>query len=591
MRKFSNLKIIVFLTVLLAFNPLKVSAPPREGSSPSQRPANARSSKYQSPQERRQQLEQEAAAGMTEVEAEYTKILAYVNSAQTPSDPNLKESLKIIAKNRKYLPVLNNSQKSTYHILSAWVYYFDNKQDKASKQAASGQKVAPQNQNTIKTRLALSIIYRDYTSVIEALTEQSADNRPVQQTDKADSQSYQQTSQDNIQLDASAVRIELLGRVFDSQLESVADDSPPWRPIGRLACALLWKIDANELDSFAPAQTEKPAETDEPNKLPQEPNLPVPPVPEPLTAVSPAPPVNSQQNPDPLREPDEPGAIPPPTTTTSILPPQPEFQQQSTTYQQTLVSELEAFSQLQNLFEKNKRTVFAGINLNDPEKRKNLVNWLSKNPQPWQTFIFSPEGQKKFLSCFSDGFDKPILLIVAPDSTIRYAGNVEGFLPQMVIRNILANPQEFAEPNEPNRPPADEPNLPAVELLQPAQLPAKPNIVPVLTADANKTAINTQQPQIQPQTDANTASPPAKQQVDEDSFDPQAEDLIEHARAFLKINNVLPYHMYRDPIEWCRRVIKNYPGTKYAQEAQMLLRRVPERFREQYNLTDEELGL
>jgi hypothetical protein len=37
--------------------------------------------------------------------------------------------------------------------------------------------------------------------------------------------------------------------------------------------------------------------------------------------------------------------------------------------------------------------------------------------------------------------------------------------------------------------------------------------------------------------------------------------------------------------------MKNYPNTKYAQEAQMLLRNVPKEHRQQYNLTDEELGL
>jgi hypothetical protein len=581
MRKFSNLPKIVSLTVILliaytseVFAQAQYTPTPR---------------KAQSSQERRQQLQQEAAAAMTEVDAAYREILSFVNSDQTPSDPNLKEFLKITAKNRKYLPVFNESQKSTYHVLSAWVYYFDNKQDKALKQAASGQKVSPQNLNTVKTRFALSMIYKDYTSVIEALTEQSANNRPGPQTGKADAQSYQQSTENDIQLDVNSVRIELLGKVFDFHPEPVEADSPSWRSAGQPVCALLWKIDANELDSFAPAEVVKPVETNQPNTPTHEPNLPVPPAPVPYTAPPPesAPPVNPQQSSLSHETDEAPSPMMPP-------PVEPVAQQPSEIHlQQTQMSELEAFSKLQSLFEKDKRITFIGINLNDPTKRKNLENWLSKNPQNWQTFILSPEGQQKLLSCFSSGFDKPILLIIVPDSTIRYAGNVEGFLPQMVIRRILANPQEFAEPNEPNRPPAAaKSNLPAVEPVRPAQLPpAEPNTSHTLTVDVNKTAVNTQQPQTQPQPTANTASAPVKQQVDEDFFDPQAEDLIEHARAFLKINNVLQYHMYRDPIEWCRRVMKDYPNTKYAQEAQMLLRRVPERFRERYNLTDEELGL
>ncbi len=560
MRKFSNLPKIVSLTVILLI------AYTSEVFAQAQNTPTPR--KAQSSQERRQQLQQEAAAAMTEVDAAYREILAFVNSDQTPSDPNLKEFLKIIAKNRKYLPVLNGSQKSTYHILSAWVYYFDDKQDKALKQAASGQKVSPQNLNTVKTRFALSMIYKDYTSAIEALTEQSANNRPSPQTGKADAQSYQQSTENDIQLDVNSVRIELLGKVFDFHPEPVEADSPSWRSAGQPVCALLWKIDADELDSFAPAEVVKPVQTNQPNTPTHEPNLPVPPVPEPVVAPS-----------------DE-NTLPPPV--------EPVAQQPSEIHlQQTQMPELEAFSKLQSLFEKDKRITFIGINLNDPTKRKNLENWLSKNPQNWQTFILSPEGQQKLLSCFSSGFDKPILLIIAPDSTIRYAGNVEGFLPQMVIRRILANPQEFAEPNEPNRPPAAaESNLPAVEPVRPAQLPpAEPNTSHTLTVDVNKTAVNTQQPQTTPT--PNTVPLPAKQKADEDfsADDYQAETLLSNARTFFKIGGRLPSHAYQDPVNWCRRVIKDYPGTKYAQEAQILLRQVPERYREQYNLTDEELGL
>ncbi len=554
MRKFSNLPKIVSLIVFLLIIYTEVFAQAQYTPAPR---------RTQSGQEIRQQLQQEASTAMTEVDATYKKILDFVNSGQIPSKEDLDASLKTIAKNRKYLPVLNNSQKSTYHILSAWVYYFDNKQDKASKQAASAQKVASKNPNTVKTRLALSIIYKDYASVIEALTEQSTNSRPGPQTDKADVQSYQQGSENDIQLDVNAVRIGLLGKVFDFYPEPVGADSPSWRSAGQLACAILWKIDANELDSFAPVEETKPAETNEPN-------IPVSPPPQPVVAPA-------ENIPAPMPQP-APEAVP---------------QQQ---YQAEQTNELKAFSKLQNQFEKDRRIAFIGINLNDPTKTKNLANWLNKNPQTWRTFILSPEGQQKMFSCLGGSFDKPLLLIVAPDSTIRYAGNVEGFLPQMVIHKILENPQEFAAAdfNEPNQPPAaPQSNLPAVEPVQPVQLPAGPNISPVLTADVNKTDVNTPQPQ-QSKADANTVSAPAKQKVNEDfsvADDYQAETLLSNARTFLKIGNRLPAHMYREPVEMCRRVMKDYPNTKYAQEAQMLLRNVPKEHRQQYNLTDEELGL
>ncbi len=537
MRKFSNLKIISFLIVFSVVITSKAFAPPA-------RSAETRSIKRLTPQERRQMLEQEASSASTEVSAKYQEILPYVNSAQAPSEPDLREFLKTIARNRKYLPVFNDSQKATYHILSAWVYYFDDKQNRAAKQAASAQKIAHKNPGSIKTRLALSIIYKDYTSVIEALTQQSSNDRRGPQTDEPDSSSYYQASKDDIQLDVNAVRIELLSKVFDFHPEPVEANMAAWQPAGRLICTLLWKIDANELDSFAPIEVVIPPETNEPNKSPQELNIP------------------------------------------QYLPPEPVAKP---------IPELEEFSKLQTQFAENKKIAFTGINLNDfndPAKMKNLANWLNKNPQTWQTFILSPQEQQKMLSYLGDGFDKPILLIIAPDSTTRYAGGIEGFLPQMVINSILQNPLEFAEPNEPNKPPDN---------AEPARhIPAEPNTSPTLsTADANKAALNTQQHQISPQMDANTALPPPPpaetQQQDDDVFSAadnyQAEKLLSNARTFLQIGNRLPSHTYRNPIEWCRQVMRDYPNTKYAREAQMLLRNVPEDHRQQYNLTDEELGL
>ena len=483
MRKFRNLPKTVLLTVILLITcTLKISAQPQY------------TQKRQSAQEKRQQLEQEASTATSEVTTKYQEILGYVNSGKTPSMRSLGDVLKTIAKDRKYLPVFDDSQKSTYHILSAWVYYFDNKQDKALKQAAFSQKAAPQNPDAAKTRLALSVTYRDYTSAIEALTEQ------ITSADETDSQSYQQTNEGGIQLDINSVRIGLLGKTFDFQPQPVEPNSTSWQPSGQLTCTLLWEINSAELDHFAPVKKAKPAaETNEPNKPQHEPNLPVPPAPEPLaesnadTVVLKDTESQSQES-SPVAE----GEIP--ASPAEAIPEQ--------QYQTKEMPELGVFSQLQSQFAKDKRTVFAGINLNDPAKIKNLENWLSKNPQIWQTFLLSAEQQQKMLACFSGDFNEPVLLIVAPNNTIRYAGKVEGFLPKMIIRSILENPQEFAEPNEPNHPPAAaESNLPAVKSVQPAQLPAEPNITPASIADANKTTANTQQPQ------TTTASAPVKQQV------------------------------------------------------------------------------
>jgi len=48
---------------------------------------------------------------------------------------------------------------------------------------------------------------------------------------------------------------------------------------------------------------------------------------------------------------------------------------------------------------------------------------------------------------------------------------------------------------------------------------------------------------------------------------------------------------YKNAIEPCREIIKRFPKTEYADKARELLRKIPERHRQMWNVTDEEMGL
>ena len=70
---------------------------------------------------------------------------------------------------------------------------------------------------------------------------------------------------------------------------------------------------------------------------------------------------------------------------------------------------------------------------------------------------------------------------------------------------------------------------------------------------------------------------------------PDAEQKLTFARNNLKMaqKGILGYSQI---VAICRGVISDYPDTPYAQQAQELLRQVPQNQRSQFNLTDEELG-
>ncbi len=479
--------------------------------------------------ERRQQFEQDAAAAGPLIDSEFAKFVNYVNSGRTPDDPNIRTSAKFITRNKRFLPILTKQNNAgTYHALCSWVYYFDGKQDKAQKQIALGIKDSTYNSNFINTAVALSMVYQDYNSVTQILEQIASDDSPSEESSALqETLMYSQSQeQGTLNLDVNSVRSDLLGKNFNlGSLSETAD----------ITCVLLWQVDSEQLDLFAPP---------------------------------PPPPAVDQNTIDPNN--------PPP-------PPEPAFEQQQVNYDSISsqpIPELVAFTNLQNRFSKNQKAAFIGINFNDPSKSKHLENWITKNPQKWNIVPPLPMVQQAVSSALGGEPEKPVLLIAGPDSKIRYAGDVNSFLPNMIIKNILENPQPTGDSNEPNVPADSAITEQQIEVLEPA---ANENSDEQQIAPAAQPQSQSAEKTIQTQSDDQNKS--------NDEFNPRAETLLENAKAFFKIGNRMQYHTYAKPIEMCRTVIRDYPNTKYADEARVLMRQVPERFRQRYKITDEELGL
>jgi hypothetical protein len=520
---------VIILSFLISYS--NCFSVPRE---PQQKGENREpSAKQQALAERRQQFEQEAAAAGPEIDTEYYKYVGYVNSGKVPDDANVREGLRFVTKNKKFLSLLNKQHKGgTYYALSAWVFYFDKKPDRVQKQIAEAIKQNAINQNFIRTAYALSILDKDYNSVqlISSLKEKSGaeDSNTV-----AMESSTAQTPENTLNIDVNNIKPDVLGKDFSSL--AMGNDKV-------IISVLLWEIDANELEHYAPP---KPVEPNDPNK--------------PVDANNPAPPV--EQAP-PAEQP---------------------------TFEPVPMPDLVAFSNLSKRYNKNPKTVFVGINFNDPSKIKNVENWISKNPQQWQSAPPIASVQQLVISLLGERPTKPMLLIAGPDKKIRYFGDVNSVLPNMIIQRILTNPQEFAEPNDANAPKTPDANSQQkMELMEPAPVDAN-HAVPQAQVPQNQTAEPNQKAQ-QP-----AAAPQAKPQQEESGdfteVDYQAQKDLEYAKQLFKIGDRLQYHTYAKPIELCRNIIAKYPTTKYAQEARVLMRQVPERFRDRYHITDAELGL
>ena len=109
--------------------------------------------------------------------------------------------------------------------------------------------------------------------------------------------------------------------------------------------------------------------------------------------------------------------------------------------------------------------------------------------------------------------------------------------------------------------------------------------------DPNKVAVDpnaviNQQPVTAPS--AKPSTPQTGQEVPLE-VEYQAGKDLEYAEMYINAARKR-FQTYKKGVEQCRAIIQKYPGTKYEQEARLLLRRVPEHKHATYNITDEELG-
>ena len=70
-----------------------------------------------------------------------------------------------------------------------------------------------------------------------------------------------------------------------------------------------------------------------------------------------------------------------------------------------------------------------------------------------------------------------------------------------------------------------------------------------------------------------------------------AQNLLREGQLYIELSRKLRGENPEKGIEACRKVLSEYGDTEYAGQACTLLRRVPERYKQKYEITDEELGL
>ncbi len=86
------------------------------------------------------------------------------------------------------------------------------------------------------------------------------------------------------------------------------------------------------------------------------------------------------------------------------------------------------------------------------------------------------------------------------------------------------------------------------------------------------------------------AAQPQPDEIEQLQQNLQAQKLYQWAETEFRIARK-PLMSYKRCVDFCREIIQRWPDSAEAAKARVLLRRIPERYRKQYNITDEEMSI
>lgn len=228
--------------------------------------------------------------------------------------------------------------------------------------------------------------------------------------------------------------------------------------------------------------------------------------------------------------------------------------------EEELRTQMSAYGKLFDSEFANPEIKFVSVNTDKAESRKKVVQRLLQSTWPWaQVMADDPTGGAEQFKEFEGNL--ATLAITDKNATIKYAGPAEGFLAPMVLEKTAGITLEGKE----------------VEV-------ADSNSLPEITIDISE-AIK-----------AITSNPELMAQItsEDGMLTPeqfQAEKLQSFAEGLFAPAAKKGAITYKQTVELCRQIMKDYPNTPQAEQARQLLRQLPEEDRKRYNVTNEELGL
>ena len=220
---------------------------------------------------------------------------------------------------------------------------------------------------------------------------------------------------------------------------------------------------------------------------------------------------------------------------------------------------------------------FVQINVFDPPQPEalNALSDFSQEAIPVVIAAAPDSNGRQFLDW---DWEQPYMVIVDVEGKVKYAGTADGFMPAFILTEVTGIPIDLDKQQQAGQDRMQTPDMRMQMLRNTGRDPNQP-------ADPN-------QPIVYNELTSGRVVPGRPPDVTPLSLEDevQAEKLLQSAQMHIEESRKLRAKNPRQGIEDARKVLQQYPNTTYADQARELLRRVPDRWRRPYNITDEELG-
>ena len=229
---------------------------------------------------------------------------------------------------------------------------------------------------------------------------------------------------------------------------------------------------------------------------------------------------------------------------------------------------------------------FVQLNTFQPPRQValNALPDFSQEKIPVVVAAVPESGARQFLGW---GQDQPYMAIVDKTGEVKYAAAADGFMPAFILTELTGVPIDLEKkPQHTDTEPMQMPEM-MMQMMDMMMGKRAPNQItdPNQIADPNA-------PTVKPTTTRTTAVPQQQPDLPTLSLEDQirAQKLLQSAQMHIEESRKLRMKNPRQGIEDARKVLELYPNTPYADQAREFLRRVPDRWKQRHNITDEELG-